>query len=170
MHVLSPTGEVVFCTASIVELSGWTADDLIGRPIADFVHGDDVEGFLRDFTNSVQNGTDLNLYYRFRMKDERYTIFEIAGHPYYVEDDGVRTCKCFFGMGRPYPSKNTAMLDSFLELKMENEKLRQELQVMYEDIESGAARGSQYGFSRFIHRQCSPVPPVHPTLITPALP
>ncbi|EPQ28535.1 uncharacterized protein PFL1_03839 [Pseudozyma flocculosa PF-1] len=32
--------------------------------------------------------------------------------------------QCFFCSSRPYPSKNTSMLDSFLELKLENEKLR----------------------------------------------
>ncbi|SOV09285.1 related to zinc finger protein white collar 2 (wc-2) [Ustilago sp. UG-2017a] len=32
--------------------------------------------------------------------------------------------QCFFCSARPYPSKNTSMLDSFLELKLENEKLR----------------------------------------------
>ncbi|GAB1519665.1 white collar 2 type of transcription factor [Rhizoctonia solani] len=30
-------------------------------------------------------------------------------------------------MARPYPSRNTTMLDSFLELKIENERLRQQL-------------------------------------------
>ncbi|KAF8605385.1 hypothetical protein BDV93DRAFT_554755 [Ceratobasidium sp. AG-I] len=34
---------------------------------------------------------------------------------------------CFVIMARPYPSRNTAMLDSFLELKIENERLRQQL-------------------------------------------
>ncbi|QRW02119.1 GATA type zinc finger [Ceratobasidium sp. AG-Ba] len=34
---------------------------------------------------------------------------------------------CFIVMARPYPSRNTAMLDSFLELKIENERLRQQL-------------------------------------------
>ncbi|KAG9095033.1 blue light receptor [Ceratobasidium sp. 370] len=34
---------------------------------------------------------------------------------------------CFIIMARPYPSRNTAMLDSFLELKIENERLRQQL-------------------------------------------
>ncbi|SNX84382.1 related to zinc finger protein white collar 2 (wc-2) [Melanopsichium pennsylvanicum] len=37
----------------------------------------------------------------------------------------IRTqLQCFFCSARPYPSKNTSMLDSFLELKLENEKLR----------------------------------------------
>ncbi|GJE87107.1 PAS domain-containing protein [Phanerochaete sordida] len=34
---------------------------------------------------------------------------------------------CFFAMAKPYPSRNTAMLNTFLELKMENERLQQRL-------------------------------------------
>lgn len=48
---------------------------------------------------------------------------------------GEKICKCFFAMARLYPSKNNAMLDSFLELKIENEKLRQRLAEVYREIE-----------------------------------
>lgn len=106
---------------------------------------DDIEGFSRDFQNSLRDGNDLTLYYRFRMKDDRYIIFEITGHPYYAEENGQQQIKCFFAMGRPYPSKNTAMLDSFLELKIENERLRQELHDMYTDMESGGDGTGQGG-------------------------
>ncbi|CEL63755.1 Cutinase gene palindrome-binding protein OS=Fusarium solani subsp, pisi PE=2 SV=1 [Rhizoctonia solani AG-1 IB] len=34
---------------------------------------------------------------------------------------------CFIIMARPYPTRNTTVLDSFLELKIENERLRQQL-------------------------------------------
>lgn len=68
-------------------------------------------------------------------------MFEITGHWYYGSStsndsnsnskDRSDSAKCFFAIARPYPSKNAAMLDSFLELKFENERLRQELLVMY---------------------------------------
>lgn len=47
----------------------------------------------------------------------------------------VKTCKCFFAMARPYPSRNNATLDTFLELKIENEKLRMKLADIYREIE-----------------------------------
>lgn len=128
----------MFTTPSIQDLTGWTPESVIGHPITDYIHADDIEGFSRDFQNSLRDGNDLTLYYRFRMKDDRYIIFEITGHPYYAEENGQQHCRCFFAMGRPYPSKNTAMLDSFLELKIENERLRQELHDMYTDMESGS--------------------------------
>ncbi|SCV69288.1 BQ2448_2308 [Microbotryum intermedium] len=138
MHVLNPAGSFMFATPSIFDLCGWSPDELMNRPVADFLHPDDVEAYLRDFHQALEEGKDLTLYCRFRTKDERYVLFEMTGHPYYADLKGAQTPKCFFAMGRPYPSKNQAMLDSFLELKFENERLRQELQVMYRDIEGGS--------------------------------
>ncbi|KDE06528.1 hypothetical protein MVLG_03177 [Microbotryum lychnidis-dioicae p1A1 Lamole] len=139
MHVLNPAGSFMFATPSILDLCGWSPDELMNRPVADFLHPDDVEAYQRDFYQALEEGKELTLYCRFRTKDERYVLFEMTGHPYYADLKGAQTPKCFFAMGRPYPSKNQAMLDSFLELKFENERLRQELQVMYRDIEGGPA-------------------------------
>jgi hypothetical protein len=49
-----------------------------------------------------------------------------------IDDDDERTCKAFWIMGRKWQGQGDGgakMLDSFLELKMENERLRQELRV-----------------------------------------
>lgn len=137
MHVLSPSGDFMFVTPSVQELLGWSVEEVIGRPVSDLLHTDDLESYRRDLGTSMQEGQDLTLYARLRTKDDRYVLFEITGHPYYAEYNGQQNCKCFFAMGRPYPSKNQAMLDSFLELKFENERLRQELQVLYKEIEGG---------------------------------
>ena len=37
MHVLSPTGSIMFCTPSIRELTGWTPEEAVGKPISDFI-------------------------------------------------------------------------------------------------------------------------------------
>ncbi|GAA6004772.1 hypothetical protein JCM10207_001009 [Rhodosporidiobolus poonsookiae] len=152
MHVLSPTGAFIFASTSIKALSGYTPDELFARPIFDFIHPDDAPAFKRDLEMSMRTGDTLTLYYRFKNKDERYTLFEVTGHPYYGSDDkdkpNGRPAKCFFAMARPYPSKNQAMLDSFLELKFENERLRQELLVMYKEVEGDAPSGGfPYGQS-----------------------
>ncbi|CEQ39859.1 SPOSA6832_01443 [Sporobolomyces salmonicolor] len=135
MHVLSPTGHFIFATPCIRELAQYTSDELFGRSLFDYIHPDDVAAFKRDFEASLRSSDTLTLYYRFRTKDDRYLLFEMTGHPYYAEESGPNAQppvpKCFFAMARPYPSKNAAMLDSFLELKFENERLRQELLAMY---------------------------------------
>jgi len=50
---------------------------------------------------------------------------KFKGQPHFIA--GHNDCKCFFAVAKPYPSRNTAMLNTFLELKMENERLRQHL-------------------------------------------
>ncbi|GAA5822755.1 hypothetical protein JCM11251_004367 [Rhodosporidiobolus azoricus] len=155
MHVISPTGQFIFASQSVRDLTGYSPDEVFSRSIFDFLHPDDVGPFQRDFETSLRTGDTLTLYFRFKNKDERFTLFEVTGHPYYGSgDDHVpggppqkpngRAAKCFFAMARPYPSKNQAMLDSFLELKFENERLRQELLVMYKEVEGDAPAG---GFS-----------------------
>lgn len=110
------------------------------------------------------NPERLTAHYRFRTKDDRHVLFEITGHFFSGSSTTTTTSssshspnsssassslvesttaaqgggggpKCFFGLARPYPSRSIAMLDSFLELKMENERLRQELLILYEEIE-----------------------------------
>ncbi|EKM55306.1 uncharacterized protein PHACADRAFT_208823 [Phanerochaete carnosa HHB-10118-sp] len=50
-----------------------------------------------------------------------------AGPSNKVSPSASNVFKCFFAMAKPYPSRNTAMLNTFLELKMENERLQQRL-------------------------------------------
>jgi PAS domain S-box-containing protein len=137
MHVLSPKGEFVYATPCIQQLAQWSPDDLFGRSIFEFIHPDDAEAVRRDFTEASKSQDALSLYYRFKTQGGGYILFEITGHWYHGSSSSTSTeardvVKCFFAIARPYPSKNAAMLDSFLELKFENERLRQELLLMYQ--------------------------------------
>ncbi|GAA6061673.1 hypothetical protein JCM10212_000856 [Sporobolomyces blumeae] len=141
MHVLSPSGNFIYATPCIRDLAHYVPDELFGRSIFDYIHPDDADAVRRDFTEAGKSHESLSLYYRFRTKAGAYLLFEVTGHWYYAastasQDGKAEVAKCFFAMARPYPSKNAAMLDSFLELKFENERLRQELLVMYREIEN----------------------------------
>ncbi|BGP53769.1 white collar 2 type of transcription factor [Rhodotorula sphaerocarpa] len=146
MHVLSPEGKFIFASESARELTGYSPDELFTRSIFDFIHADDVTAFKRDFETSCRTGDTLTLYYRFKTSDDRHVLFEVTGHPYYEGGKPQQTpdqpAKCFFATARPYPSKNQALLDSFLELKFENERLRQELLVIYKEVEGNGSNGS----------------------------
>lgn len=148
MHVLSPDGDFIFASDSAKELTGYSPDDLFTRSIFDSIHADDVTAFKRDFETSCRTGDTLTLYYRFKTADDRHVLFEVTGHPYYEGGKPQQTpdqpAKCFFATARPYPSKNQALLDSFLELKFENERLRQELLVMYKEVEGDGSAGGEF--------------------------
>lgn len=165
MHVLSPEGNFIFASDSAKELTGFSPDDLFTRSIFDYIHADDVQAFKRDFETSCRTGDTLTLYYRFKTADDRHVLFEVTGHPYYEGGKPQQTPdqppKCFFATARPYPSKNQALLDSFLELKFENERLRQELLVMYKEVEGDGSSGgeswlkSESGRGRWRLRPCT---------------
>jgi len=165
MHVLTPTGKLVYASPSSRALTGFGVEELIGKFITDFIHEDDSalyvpssfrprpqsyeayvchDGrFVRDFNESIATGRPLRLFYRFRKSDDTYAIFEAHGHPHIADAPQIdpsalqSVCKGFFMMARPYPTRNAALLDSFLEHKIENERLVKRIaelrQEEYED-------------------------------------
>ena len=92
--------------------------------------------------------------------DGTYIIFECDGHPHISPDqqnavamgqtspnsstpNGV--CRGFFMMARPYPTKNAALLDSFLEHKIENERLMKRIEELKrEEVEETAEQDRLY--------------------------
>lgn len=133
LHVVSPTGKFLFCSPSSHEMVGFSPEELVGRFVTEFIHVDDVDAFIRDFNNAITQKS-FRLFYRFRKKDDKFIVLEVNGHPYFPE--GSTNPRCFFIMARPYPSKAASMLDSFLELRMENEVLMRKLQELKRETES----------------------------------
>ena len=126
--ILSPEGRIQYISPSSRSLTGYEPISLLTKLVADFVHSEDKTMFLREFNESIASGNPMRFFYRFKKEDGSYAIFEAHGHPHYSSDvlsfgSGARHCRGFFMMSRPYPTKNTALLDSFLEHKIENERL-----------------------------------------------
>ena len=130
LHILTPDGRVLYVSPSAKHLTGYNHDELVGKFIVDFIHADDSGIFVREFNESIASGNPLRFFYRFRKADNSYTIFESHGHPHLTSDaaafgpnNAAGFCRGFFMMARPYPTKNASLLDSFLEHKIENERL-----------------------------------------------
>ncbi|CAD6500508.1 BgTH12-07684 [Blumeria graminis f. sp. triticale] len=130
LHILTPDGRIIYISPSGEQLTGYTKDELRGNFIVDYVHPDDSGMFIREFNESIASGRSSRFFYRFRKKDDAYAIFESHGHPHLASDaasydhaGNLGTCRGFFMMARPYPTKNSALLDSFLEHKIENQRL-----------------------------------------------
>jgi len=126
--ILSPDGRIRYISPSSRLLTGYEPLALLTKLVADYVHSEDKTMFLREFNESIASGNPMRFFYRFKKEDGSYAIFEAHGHPHYSSDvspfgGGDRHCRGFFMMSRPYPTKNTALLDSFLEHKIENERL-----------------------------------------------
>lgn len=130
LHILTPDGRILYLSPSANSLTGYPQDELLGKFIVDFIHPDDSGIFVREFNESIATGNPLRFFYRFRKKDGNYAIFESHGHPHLTSEaaafgpnNAAGFCRGFFMMARPYPTKNAALLDSFLEHKIENERL-----------------------------------------------
>jgi hypothetical protein len=80
----------------------------------------DRPGFIETYARSIQRREDFHFYARLFCKSDTFThmtvtpphpdkevLLEIMGYPHFVL--GENTCKCFFGVAKPYPSRNTAM-------------------------------------------------------------
>ncbi|KAI8379540.1 uncharacterized protein BYT42DRAFT_496091 [Radiomyces spectabilis] len=125
LHVLSPTAKVLYCSDSVYHLTGYRPDEVTGRIFTDFLHVDDIDVFIRSFNMALQQCRQMKTYFRFRKKDNTFVIFESIGHSEaYTEQDAS---PCFFAIAQPYSTKASTLLDSFIELKMENEWLRKRL-------------------------------------------
>ncbi|KAG0651733.1 Cutinase palindrome-binding [Hyphodiscus hymeniophilus] len=156
LHILTPDGRIVYMSPSGKYLTGYTSDELVGKFIVDFIHPDDSGIFVREFNESIASGNPLRFFYRFRRKDGSFTIFESHGHPHLTSEaaafgpnNAAGFCRGFFMMARPYPTKNAALLDSFLEHKVENERLTKRIN----DLKREEAEETEDAQSYWLKRQ-----------------
>ena len=74
---------------------------------------------------------------------ESYCVVEVVGHAHVASSRYATNptnlspfCQAVFLVARPYPTKNASLLDSFLEHKMENERLRRRIDDLRREEES----------------------------------
>ncbi|KAI9682903.1 MAG: blue light receptor [Trizodia sp. TS-e1964] len=138
LHILTPEGQIVWVSRSSLTLTGYHEDELVGKYFSTFIHPDDSGIWVREFNESIASGHPLRFFYRFRRADFSYTIFESHGHPHLDSQaaafgpsaNSLKFCRGVFIMARPYPTKNAALLDSFLEHKIENERLTAKIKAL----------------------------------------
>lgn len=134
-HVLSADGQILYVSTATITVTGQASDDLVGRRVSDFIHPDDKNVFRSEFYDSVLYNRTTRFIYRFSRPDGSWTILESILYPYTpgsVAQAGP-TQDSTMGrqvlvVARPYSSKNNALLDSFLEHKIEYERLLSKLQ------------------------------------------
>ncbi|KAI7871439.1 putative white collar 2 protein [Spinellus fusiger] len=135
--VLSPVGKILYCSESTYDLTGYRPHEMVGESLTDFLHVDDLDVFFRDFNIAFETRSHIKAYYRIRKRDDSYGIFELVGQP--KSDAPGEAPKSFFGIAQPMPTKNGILIDTFLELKMENEWLKwriEELSLDKDDDDS----------------------------------
>lgn len=134
LMILDQNGRVKHASPSVGALIGYGADELNERLLREFIHQDDCALFLSEFNECIATGNTLRLFYRLRKKDGAYAIFESVGHAHIAAarfapnpNNQSPFCQAVFIMARLYPAANALLLDSFLEHKMENERLKRRI-------------------------------------------
>ncbi|KAK2043017.1 GATA zinc finger protein [Colletotrichum somersetense] len=134
LQILDANGRLRYVSPSILNLTGYAAEEITDTFLKDLVHPDDVGVFVAELNESIASGNPLRLFFRFKKKDGKYAIFESVGHAHIAAAKFAPNphnqspfCQAVFMMSRPYPTKNAGLLDSFLEHKIENERLRRRI-------------------------------------------
>jgi PAS domain S-box-containing protein len=160
LHILDADGKVKHVSQSVEALTGYKPAEIINKFLRDLIHPDDVGVFSADFNEAIASGTPLRLFYRLRKKDGTWRVFETMGHAHIAAANFAPNpnnqspfCQAVFMMARPYPTSNASLLDTFLEHKMENERLMRRINELkreeFEDVEESQRtwRQSQEGRS-----------------------
>ncbi|KAJ5779699.1 hypothetical protein N7457_007419 [Penicillium paradoxum] len=151
--LLTPLGRITYATPSCKHITGRAPKQLEGSLLSQYIHEDDQSIFQRDLDDSVAANQSFRTHIRFQKAGSTYCLMEAYGHPHIANQDerqgGGNTpiherCTGFFLMCRPYPNRISQLLDSFLEHKIENARLIQQIAKLKqeEDEEATAARAS----------------------------
>jgi PAS domain S-box-containing protein len=79
MALLAPDGRILFVTAPIERLTGYTPDELVGTSAFDLVHPDDVPGVREAFQRAVGERQPVRIEYRARHKDGSWRQRDVVG-------------------------------------------------------------------------------------------
>jgi PAS domain S-box-containing protein len=119
IHVMSSSNLLlVYCSAASSEFLGYKPSELVGHAFTEFLHVDDVDMFVREFRTAMNHVQIFQCSYRFLRKDGKYTTLETRGHFHKGS---------LFGNARRIPTEAAQSMDSFLDLKIENELLKKKL-------------------------------------------
>jgi PAS domain S-box-containing protein len=146
LHVFDTDGRIRYASPTCKHLTGYEPTDLLGRSIIDLVHPDDSDLFLKEIYYSKKRNKSVRFFYRFQAADSRWVIFEsqVQWHSGNVPDwdpllQGDVETPAFFVMARPYQTKSTTLLDSFLEHKIEHERLKKRVEELKREEEEELA-------------------------------
>lgn len=121
VHVLDTDLRLVYCSAASSEFLGYKPSELVNHVFTEYLHVDDIDMFVREFRNCKNSMQTFKCTYRFLRKDGKYTTLETKGTFYK---------NSLFGNARKVPTDAVRSIDSFLDLKMENEILTKKLALL----------------------------------------
>ncbi|KAI0126469.1 cutinase gene palindrome-binding protein [Xylariales sp. AK1849] len=150
LQIMDAHGRIKYVSPSVTNVTGYQSEEITESFLKDLIHPDDVGTFTSEMNESIATGNPLRMFYRLKKKDGNYAIFESVGHAHIASakfapnpENQTPFCQAVFVMSRPYPTRNASLLDSFLEHKIENERLRRRIaELRREEEEEEASQQS----------------------------
>ncbi|KAI9014804.1 hypothetical protein BC832DRAFT_546523 [Gaertneriomyces semiglobifer] len=127
VHVVSPAGTILFCSPSVRRFLGYSNDELAGQRLTDIIHRDDRTLAVQHFKNCLDDQKDFFVYIRYQKKAGDFTLVEVRGKAM-SDEDGSRV-KSIIQAAREYRSKASVSVDSLLEYRIQNLRLRRQLEA-----------------------------------------
>ncbi|KDR81724.1 hypothetical protein GALMADRAFT_239880 [Galerina marginata CBS 339.88] len=134
--VLSPACKIWFCGTAVTETLGWRDADLLDFDFMELVDVTDQARFRGAFEEAMKNNSEFNLSIKLKGSDSplsypssnssKSAVFDIKCYPYTTTESELEV-KCLIAMVAPYPSRNTAMLHTILDLKAQNDRLQRKV-------------------------------------------
>lgn len=80
VQMATPEGKILYTSASIVNVLGYTPDELNGQGILPFLHPEDREGFFKNFNELIKHPEHIIIFqYRVKHKDGSWAWLETTG-------------------------------------------------------------------------------------------
>ncbi|KAI9099292.1 PAS domain-containing protein, partial [Phlyctochytrium arcticum] len=124
LHVVSTTGTITLCSSSVRRLLGYQPDELAGRPLADLLHRDDRDNVLNALSRAVSERVEHMHYVRYQRKAGDFVLLHVRAKPL-IRNGEVRSV---VHTARPVRSKSSQAMDWVLDLRIENIRLRRQLE------------------------------------------
>lgn len=138
--LLTPDGIVNYVSPSYKAITGFETAQIEHDHLSRFIHDDDKAVFTRELHECIATGHRLRCHFRMYRADNSTCVMEAHGHPHFStinEDDNQRQiCHGVFLVCRPYHTQSTRLLDSFLEHKLENIRLKARIAQLKKEEEN----------------------------------
>ncbi|KAL4971282.1 hypothetical protein BDW66DRAFT_146390 [Aspergillus desertorum] len=160
--LINPKGLVHCVSPSCKAITGFDTAHLEHDYISRFIHDDDKPVFERELRESVAMARPFHCHFRMCQVDNSTCLLEAYGHPHFeqLNNDATSTaslnqsrqqqqrqqqqfCNGIFLVCRPYYDESTHLLDSFLEHKLENIRLKERIAQLKREEENDLHAAAQ---------------------------
>ncbi|KAL3464699.1 hypothetical protein BJX64DRAFT_254189 [Aspergillus heterothallicus] len=129
--LLTPDGRVSYVSPSCRSITGFGNAQFESNYFSRFIHDDDKAVFGRELHECISAGRPFRCHFRIYQFDNSSTLVEANGHPHLTatsnDANQAPLCHGVFLLCRPYHTHSTQLLDSYLEHKLENIRLKERI-------------------------------------------